>query len=689
MGRVRCAVWLLAALSVGPARGSVATSGQIAEAARLGGLGTGWIAIRADGGFGRSALAGNLSHPTGEQTGSFAAIWTEAGGKTDARVLAQSNPYGLPACKRTEVRAHFPFVDVAYLDDDMPVSVSLRAYAPIQLHDPYSSGLPVLIMVYTVRNMARAPVGVSLLVSWQSLLGLDAIPGRAGNRTGVTAERAPAGGGAIGIRFSGPPLADRSVDDLRVYNARGSQVLLAEYSSPGLEATTAAWNALDPAPGWWSQFGKAGSVSGSIGSAVENELHPAGCVAVKTSLRPAETRTMAFAIGWHSPRVYDREGTPWRHPYAETYPDAEAVARRVLHDRNLIMALGQEWQAALERSGPGSVSMPAMCEELEEVVAGSVFLSSENGPDARAMRFGLQGSNGAISGADRARLQSCLLASFPSLDALELVARVREAAGAEGVGPGALSEAAWLIRMTAFHHMQVGSADWLSGLWDSIRLLGRKVLDAVPTGTVGTAPLLALADLASQANDREMSEQCQRGLASASAHTIPDDPRSAWLDWQKALGCAIDGRTETLVMGPQQGARSGVLTGPVFGSRFWGTYTARVNPARSLHEFRLDRVIQWQTGRGDAADRAGVESPFERIRRVRIRLRGAADVPGKPAFKTDVALNLNPLQCDGEVYQDGDLEITLADAIALRPGDRLSVILRQTPEIIDTKAPEG
>jgi len=683
-GASRAVVLLWVAMVValpGPAR-STGDARDLTLAARLGGLGTGWVGVRDDGSFGQAALAANGGHPTPAQPGAFAAIWTDAGGRRDARVLAASSPYGLPVFRSVEARSHYPFVDVAYLDDDLPVSVSMRAYAPLQPHDVAASTIPAIVVVYTVRNLARAPVRVAVLAGWQPTLGLGGSPREPGRRTGVRPVTSPAADGVVGMRFDGPPLSDAVVSDIRLHNARGSQAVLASFPAADAEASACSWNALDRRPAWWDSFAREGVVSGAVDAAEEGRLHPAGCVAMRTELRPAEEREFAFAVAWHALRFWDEIGDAWSPPWADRFRDADAAGRFALADRRLIETLSHEWQSALGKSKLGAAQLHGMCAELEELAASSVVRAPDAEGARRRMRFRLGGGTGAGSGGlmdlrTRAHLHPCLLAMFPALDAEDLEARISPPAGATATTPSTQTDQADLIIATAEHFRATANAPWLSSVWPSLRRIGDGLAEpdsAAQPGSV-TQALASLVDLASSANDGDAAARYQARLRPAASRAASSSSAdSAWLAWALALGCRMDARTETLTIAPRMVGANRQLSGPVFDPRFWATLDIRPSPARTVVEFRLDRLTQCRLTPASDSGLPGAASPFERIRVLEFRERGLEDITRAQAL-----LGADPLQVSLERPGDGVLRVVLAAPALVRPGDRLRVVLMSGP----------
>lgn len=67
----------------------------------------------------------------------------------------------------TDYRAEYPFVYIEYLDSELPVKITLRAFSPFVPRDIKNSCLPGFYLDYSVENRSKAPVKVSLV--WQQM----------------------------------------------------------------------------------------------------------------------------------------------------------------------------------------------------------------------------------------------------------------------------------------------------------------------------------------------------------------------------------------------------------------------------------------------------------------------------------------------------------------------------------------
>lgn len=348
-------------ISVDPISG-VVHSQRLAAGLPLGGIGTGSYELMTDGTLSHATITGNMDMPTGDLPGCFAAIWTRAGGRTDARVLALKNAYGLPTTARLDFDGLFPQALLAYNDAALPFPITMRAFSPIVPFSVSDSSYPALIFVVRLQNRLPIPAEVSIALSWESSLGVGGTraTGAFHDRTGTTATTIPSGEGFFGMKFTGAPSTAEAVTDAdRVRdNANGEITLLSLPPRPQAIVTTSAWNALDSKPDWWADFASEGRIPERRNAqgaeeplrGREGKTHPAGVVAVSLTLKPNDIIEIPFAVSWYQPHHYLSSGEDAGHYYQRVFSSANSTGRRLLEDWRSLLGLTEEWQQRLTYS---------------------------------------------------------------------------------------------------------------------------------------------------------------------------------------------------------------------------------------------------------------------------------------------------------------------------------------------------
>ncbi|WP_116952864.1 GH116 family glycosyl-hydrolase [Jiangella endophytica] len=164
----------------------------------LGGIGTGTVALGADGGL-RQWQLHNVGNHRGDLPGSFLAIRaTQWEPPLDELRVLQARPvpgphaptplvtddaipgwqarlasrYGFGSARFS---ATYPSARVTLADDAVPLDVTLEALNPLVPMDEDASSLPVVMLTITLRNTGRYPVHGQLGAALQNAVGHDGV----------------------------------------------------------------------------------------------------------------------------------------------------------------------------------------------------------------------------------------------------------------------------------------------------------------------------------------------------------------------------------------------------------------------------------------------------------------------------------------------------------------------------------
>src|SRR5829696_3010233 len=152
----------------------------------LGGIGTGTVSVGARGELRDWEIANHPDKGSWLPFTFFAIRAQPSGGEAVSRVLeARIRPphegdsghhigkvAGLPRLRDSRVHGQYPLLDVDFLDEDLPVEVSLQAFTPLVPLDVNASGLPGAVLRYRVRNPLDRPVDVAIAGSMSSPVGI-------------------------------------------------------------------------------------------------------------------------------------------------------------------------------------------------------------------------------------------------------------------------------------------------------------------------------------------------------------------------------------------------------------------------------------------------------------------------------------------------------------------------------------
>jgi len=315
----------------------------------LGGIGTGDISIGGNGAWKDVEIMnkpgmGFYGAPVPKEAPCFMIYTEDRSGRKTARVLtgpvalseyegmqgSTAANHGMPRFATASFDAAYPFAVVHLEDPRLPVSVQARVFNPFVPGDAESSGIPVAVIRYRVRNKTAVPLTVAVAGAMDNCIGMDGskvefnsfdrsiVPtGAKSNRN--TFRRTPA--------LAGISMTSDSVD--RDASAWGTIALTTAETG----CTTSFRTELDP-KGWntnisdlWNDFADDGVFHDTTFSQKVNT--PGAALALKFDLPPGGTREVQFLLTWDFPnRKNWSDAVTVGNYYSTLYRDAWDVAEK-------------------------------------------------------------------------------------------------------------------------------------------------------------------------------------------------------------------------------------------------------------------------------------------------------------------------------------------------------------------------
>ncbi len=351
----------------------------------MGGIGAGTFQLRTDGTVGQSAVGDDPARLRAPSPGCFLALWTRAQSRASARVLALQSGYGLPTVSRLDYDGLYPQANLAFPEVSPSVQAALLAFSPLVPFDLRNSSFPAAVFILRLKNTTTAPVEVSGLLSWESLLPLTDANARMGHAAMIFPSVQGFFGAHLGsagnLQMPDMPVAAASNPDVRntsVSNASRPadtsptqpQMTVAAYPQrPQAIVTTALWDATDARPVWWDAFARDGDVPDGKANQAAQFARPAACVSVRLTLKPGEAVELPFAVSWYMPRppalpiskrgqdsadngvpaypIPARNGDNAGRYYQVAFGSADDAAMQLLEDWRSLYGLTEEWQKRL------------------------------------------------------------------------------------------------------------------------------------------------------------------------------------------------------------------------------------------------------------------------------------------------------------------------------------------------------
>jgi len=207
--------------------------------------------------------------------------------------------HGMPRFRECSFAAAYPLGQVHLRDRDVPLAVTLQAFNPMIPADADSSGIPVAVLRYVLRNRTGKRVTAAVCGSLPNFIGADGSQ----HVTGWTGAA-----GAAGMKRNRNQSRDRDgicgifMDSLGVdpkAEAWGT-IALTTTAKTGITRRT-GWAKLsfgDTKLDFWDEFSATGEITEREEPGSDN---PTASLAVKVTVPPHGTKTVTFLLTWHFP----------------------------------------------------------------------------------------------------------------------------------------------------------------------------------------------------------------------------------------------------------------------------------------------------------------------------------------------------------------------------------------------------
>lgn len=252
--------------------------------------------------------------------------------------------HGLPRFRECRFAAAYPLGQVMLADPEMPVDVTLQAFNPLVPADPDTSGIPVAILRYVLKNKTKQPLEVSVCGVMPNFIGMDG----SGQTKDWKGDLVAAGGKANRNQYRESKIARGIFMDSEGVAERAEQwgTIALTTTTQGKVTHRVSW-----IPGGWGSSGldfwDDFSADGRLDErdAVKEDT-PMASLAVSVELPPKGEAPVVFLITWHFPNRMtwtrknndqDRIGNYYTAQYKDAWDVVEKVAPQVgvLEDKTL------------------------------------------------------------------------------------------------------------------------------------------------------------------------------------------------------------------------------------------------------------------------------------------------------------------------------------------------------------------
>ena len=283
--------------------------------------------------------------------------------------------------------ALFPRSGFSYeTNEAFPARIAVTQFSPVIPHNYRETSYPVAIYKWIAENPGREPVEVSVMLTWQNMVGWEAKA--KSNAADFTWDRKSSGdanqfiqeGNKKGIVFKKEGM------DLKSGNAMTGSMAIAASEIPG-KAAVYYYTDFDPAKDGsevWKTFSADGTLSNSRESRTASaEEALAGAIAVKLRLEPGESLEFPIVVAWDFPYYEFEKGVKYRKKYTEFFgasgDKAFAIACEALDKSREWEKAIDDWQQTIiqEKRLPGWLKQ-VLFNELYILVETSIWDASIN-----------------------------------------------------------------------------------------------------------------------------------------------------------------------------------------------------------------------------------------------------------------------------------------------------------------------
>ena len=292
---------------------------------------------------------------------------------------------GFPRFQKCIFKGEYPFGEATLTDASLPIEVKVTGWNPLIPLDDKNSGIPCVILEYTLRNTSSQSVDYELSYHLSHLA-----PGcKPDQRSSLNTV----------IPGKGVFLSNREELNAEAY---GSATLIALDATPRIKAMwlrSPGWE-FDSLSALWREVSTGTFTTNEGSNSVDNAGRNGASILLGGELAPRASRIHPILITWHFPNCYLREGLkseasnikgdpgcrsvgaeeppPWRPYYASQWRDAREVAIYVEQNYKSLRERTVQFKEALFASTLPTYVLDAVSANLG-ILKSPTVLREENG----------------------------------------------------------------------------------------------------------------------------------------------------------------------------------------------------------------------------------------------------------------------------------------------------------------------
>jgi uncharacterized protein (DUF608 family) len=292
---------------------------------------------------------------------------------------------GFPRFRKCTFKGEYPFGEVWLSDSSVPLEVKLTAWNPFIPLDDKNSGIPCVILEYTLHNASREPVEYEFSYHL-SHLAAGCKPEQSGSSNTV-------------IPGSGVFLSNNEEANAEGYGSASLTVIGNQPRIKGMWLRSPEWT-YGSLTALWREV-SIGTFTANEGSnSIDTTGRNGASILLEGKLAPGESRTYPVLLAWHFPNCYLEAGRRprtstaqgnvgcrtmlagqpplWRPSYASIWKDAREVAAYVAKEYSSLRARTMKVKEALFSSTLPPYVLDAVSANLA-ILKSPTVLREENG----------------------------------------------------------------------------------------------------------------------------------------------------------------------------------------------------------------------------------------------------------------------------------------------------------------------
>jgi non-lysosomal glucosylceramidase len=320
-------------------------------------------------------------------------VFMRSAGRAVARTLSTTAPpreaglgawaWNYPAGKG-DYYALYPKSGFSYEENpDLPAKLAVVQFSPVIAGNYKETSYPVAIYRWVAVNPSKQPVDVSILLTWENMVGWEAVPARpaagAPPQASYVWDRSSAGsvnefvedGRYKGILFR------RQGRDVKTGNAMAGTMAIAALETPSRTRVhfQAAFDPRGDGADIWTRFAADGTLDGTRASAPAAAGRETGAaLAVSFTLKPGERLEVPFAIAWDLPYYEFEAGAKQKKKYTVFVGADGANAFRLAAEA---LSRRAEWEMAVDNWQKPILADPKLPDWFKQALLNELYVLTE------------------------------------------------------------------------------------------------------------------------------------------------------------------------------------------------------------------------------------------------------------------------------------------------------------------------